>query len=525
MDKSTAENHSDLLLGIDIGTTNCKVAVGDPSGQIIESVALPCRLYYPRPGRVEVDPEKGWWEPFLVCLKKIFDLTGIDGRAICGVGVSCTNGLVCLDSSGMPVRNAIMQIDRRTDTICHEIEATIGRDEIRDITGIRVAPGTCSAPSLLWIKREQPNRYQRIDTILSPTGYFVHRLTGRRVMDRTRAATTLLYDIRNGAWSERMLERLEIPERLLPSILSPYEVAGEITREAADLTGLNAGTPVVAGCMDSVAAAIGMGTTGPGAIGIVLGTVGRLLWPLESSTFDDRFINIPLIEPDRWMSVACTNGTGLSVSWFIMNLIAAEEFSLKQESHQIFDKESAESPPGSRGILYLPYLAGERSPIWNPWAKGVFFGLDRGHTRGDLARAVMEGTSFSIRENLEILESVTGTRPERICLSGGGSRSPIWPDILSSVLKRDLEVSQLDDSECAGMLMLSAVGTGMVGIDEILSRRPSDSNWRISANREAGNLYDEIYAQYKDLYATLEPHFKRLHDTISTYDHEEGTPS
>lgn len=525
IEKSGSGYHSDLLLGIDIGTTNCKVVVGDRHGQIFGTGLFPCRLHYPGEGRVEVDPDKGWWDPFLNCLKMAITVADVNPKGIRGVGVSCTNALVCLDGSGNPVRNAIMQIDRRTEPICREIEESIGRDEIQRITGNRVAPGTCSAPSLLWIKKEESDHFERIKSILSPAGYFIHRLTGQRVIDRTRAATTLLYDIRNGNWSERMLEWLEIPERLLPPILPSYEVAGEITGEAADQTGLSAGIPVVSGVMDSVAAAIGTRTTIPREIGIVLGTVGRILWPLEEPTFDDRFINTPLIEPDRWMSVACTNGTGLSVSWFIMNLIATEEFSFHQDPQLLFDKEATGSPPGSRGVLFLPYLAGERSPIWNPWAKGVFFGLDRGHTRGDLARSILEGTAFSIRENLEILESVTGTRSESIRLSGGGSRSSIWPEILSSILKRDIEVSGLRHSECVGALMLSAVGAGMIEKEEILSGQASGEIMRISGVSGIEELYDELYLQYKDLHIALEPHFRRLHDTISTYDHEEDNLS
>ena len=510
MEERTSGSPSDLLLGIDIGTTHCKVAVGNRGGEIVQRAAFPCRLDTPRQGWVEVDPEIGWWRPLLLGLKRVLATAGIDGGAIRGLAVSCTNGLVCLDKAGRPVRNAIMQIDRRTAAISRAIEETIGREEIRRITGNRVAPGSCSAPSLLWIRSKEPARFEEVDLILSPSGYVVHRLTGRRVMDRTRAATTLFYDIREGTWSEKMIRSLEIPDRMLPPILSPDEVAGEVTREAARLTGLKAGTPVTAGVMDSIAAAIGAGTTIPGQIGIVLGTVGRVLWPLAGPAFDDRFLNIPLVAPDRWMGIACTNGTGLSVDWFTANLMNPGGSPDGRDPLEIFDSEASASPPGSRGLIYLPYLAGERSPIWNPHARGVFFGLDRGHTRGDLARSVMEGTAFSIRRNLEILESVTGTRSGTIWLSGGGSRSPVWPDIISSVLKRELRISARGDSECAGAILLAAVGAGLLDREEVLDRRSPETGRRTSPALDLAELYDELFRRYTALSDALGPHFARF---------------
>jgi xylulokinase len=515
MTDDIGENNLDLCLGIDIGTTNCKVALGYSDGQIIERIDEPCHLEYPKRGWVEVDPERGWWIPLLACLKNLFDKTSVKAESIRSIGVSCTNALVCLDRDGKPVRNAIMQLDRRSVSETEKIEKSVGRDKVIDITGNRIAPGTYSLPSLLWIREEERERFDKIDTILSPAGYVITRLTGERVMDTTRAATSLLYDLQRGEWSEEIAETLGIPDHIFPTLLSPYHIAGKVTGEASRLTGLGSGTPVTAGVMDSVASAFGMGTTSPGEIGIILGTVGRVLWPLSRPTFDDRFLNIPLPEPDRWMAVACSNGTGLSIDWFADNFMGPEKPFARGEILKCLDNEASASPPGSNGILYLPFLAGERSPIWNPLAKGVFFGLDIQHTRGDLARAIMEGTSFSIRENLEILESVSGTKADTIRVSGGGSRSPIWPRILSSVLGKDIQVSRQEDSECSGALILSA--SGIVATPDERRGVPDDREkiGMVCATIDENKIYDRHFQQYLEIYRDLKKHFEQMHDTMS----------
>ncbi len=510
-----------LFLGIDIGTTNCKAALGDRHGGIFCRTEAPCGLEYPRQGWVEADPETGWWDPLARCLKELLEETGTEGGSIAGIGVSCTNALVCLGRDGRPVRNAIMQLDRRTTLEAESMAGTAGEEEVFRITGNRIAPGTFSAPSILWFKRRERDLFERTSCFLSPAGYINYRLTGRTVMDRTRAATTLLYDISEGKWSETIAESLGIPGEYLPPVISPCEIAGEITQKAAGLTGLKAGTPVTAGVMDSVAAAVGMRTTSPGHVGIILGTVGRVLWALDMPVFDDRFLNVPLHGPGRWMSIACTNGTGLSVNWFSENLMGSQEGMSRHEILSLMDDEASEAPPGSNGIIYLPFLAGERSPLWDPHARGVLFGLDMSHTRGDLARAVMEGTAFSIRDNLEILESVTGIRPEAIHVSGGGSRSHLWPRILSSVLGRDVVVSPLDDSECSGAILLAAVGTGSTGLEETFTPLPGAGHRIRGGEDSGGGIYDRLFGQYRDMYKDLGRHFRILHDTMSRLESEE----
>jgi xylulokinase len=515
------EESGDLFLGIDIGTTNCKVALGDRHGRISCRTETPCILEYPKQGWVEADPENGWWIPLLRCLKELLEETGTKGDSIRGIGVSCTNALVCLGQDGKPVLNAIMQLDRRTTREAEAMADIVGEEETFRITGNRIAPGTFSAPSILWVKNQESGLIEKISSILSPAGYITFRLTGEKVMDQTRAATTLLYDLVDGIWSDKITGLLGISGDILPPIQSPCRIAGEVSEEAAALTGLKAGTPVTAGAMDSVAAAVGMGTTSPGKIGIILGTVGRVLWTLDRPAFDNRFLNVPLHEPDKWMSIACTNGTGLSVNWFSDNLMGTDDTLSHAEILGLMDSEASESPPGSNGIIYLPFLAGERSPVWDPYARGVFFGLDISHTRGDLARAIMEGTAFSISDNLEILESVTGVHPETILVSGGGSRSPLWPRLLSSVLGRDIHISQYDDSECSGAIILAAISTGSTGIREVPPSLPGSDETISSGNNNESRLYDDLFSQYRDIYQDLKKHFRQLHDTILRSDSKE----
>jgi xylulokinase len=496
------------FLGIDIGTTNCKVAIGNREGKVVAAARSPCRLDYPREGWVEADPVRGWWDPLVEALNSLFKEPGAEAGFIRGICISCTNALVCLDGNGRPVRNALMQIDRRSAQEAEEIEGLLGGGEIFRITGNRAAPGTFSAPSIRWIMHSEPDTFGRVETILSPSGYIVQRLTGSLVMDRTRAATTLLYDISGDRWSESIRDTLKIPKRILPPILSPLSIAGTVSEEASRLTGLPPGIPVLAGVMDSVAAAVGMGVLRPGVAGIILGTVGRILWPVrEMDHFDDRFLNAPLVRSDRWLSIACTNGTGLSVNWFARHLMGEEGRSSIEDALHHLDREAFASPAGSRGVIYLPFLAGERSPIWNPWAKGVFFGLDARHARTDLARSVLEGTAMSIRANMEILESATRTRPGTIRLSGGGAASPLWPQILSSVLGRELVIENDRNSECRGDIMLTAAATGNLSWEDIGGPSPQDCCVVQPVEREKG-LYDRIFQEYNELCRDLRPRFR-----------------
>jgi xylulokinase len=505
------EDTGHLLLGIDIGTTNCKVAIGTEDGRIIERDEMPFRLEFPRPGWVEIDPEGGWWKTLLSCLKKVSERSGGRLSAVRGITVSCTNALVCLDREGKPVRNAILQIDRRSMAEADAIRDVPGEDTIFRITGHRIAPGTFSLPTLLWIRNCEPEAFTGIDTILSPAGYVTFRLTGRRVMDRTRAATTLLYDIEANEWSETILQSLGLSSDLLPEILSSTAVAGELSAEAAALTGLSPGIPVLAGVMDSVAAAVGMGTTSPGEVGIILGTVGRVLWPMSRPSFDRRFLNVPLPESGRWIRIACANGTGLSVKWFTENLM--ESGTPAERLHEL-DASAAASPPGANGLLYLPYLAGERSPIWDPVARGVFFGLDVRHVRGDLARAVLEGTAFSIRDNLEILERESDVPSGIVRLSGGGARSPIWPHILASILSREIRIHPGEDTECRGAILLGAVGTGRETFSGAVARgkRLAGAERVVAENRDDSERYSEIFPKYRELYRHVRSLYRGVHD-------------
>lgn len=521
MADQTIIDHNGLFLGIDVGTTNCKAAIGDKTGRIVERVESPCHLEFPGSGLVEADPEKGWWEPLLLCLERLFAKARVGREEIRGIEVSCTNALVTIDIYGKPLRNAIMQLDRRATLEVEEIYEAMGEDNLLAIAGNRAAVGTQSAPSLLWIRKNEPENFKRIAQILSPAGYIIQRLTGRQVIDRTRAATTLLYDMKEGSWSSKLCDALDLPGAILPAIHSSTDIVGRVTGEASTVTGLESGIPVAAGVMDSVAAAYAMGSTTPGETGIILGTVGRVLWPLNGSCFDDRFLNVPLVQSDRWMSVACSNGSGLSIDWFARNLIKANGSMSRRESLELLDREAGSSPPGSNGLIYLPYLAGERSPVWDPEAKGVFFGLDVSHSRGDMARSVMEGTAFSIRDNIEILESVTDTRPNTIRVSGGGTRSPLWPPVLASVLGRDIRVLPEEDSECSGALILAAMGAGPGEDMETLSSRDTGEGLLVSPDVRQMRLYDDLFKQYRSIYEDLRPHFKRLRGTMNQFDRKE----
>ncbi|MDH7500778.1 MAG: FGGY family carbohydrate kinase, partial [candidate division NC10 bacterium] len=377
----------ETLLGIDVGTSGCKVALFDLQGSLRGQSYRPYPLIHCRPHWVEEDPLQGWWKSACEGVREVFSRSEVPAEGVQAISVSCTNALVCVDENGLPLRNALMQIDRRSISQADFLQEKIGGERIFEVTGNRVAPGTFSAPLILWVRENEPRIFDRTHKFLVPTGFLVHRLTGEFTMDWSRGATTLLFETGGSrSWSAELCRRMGIPEEKLPPLYPSWQVVGQVSKQAGKETGLAPGTPVVAGAMDTVAAALGSGVVSEGESFYVLGSVGRICLSLKAPSFDSRFINTCHCIPDFWISIACTNGAGLSFRWFQEQLgewetRQAEE--RRESPFHLLDQKAAQSPPGSNRLLYLPYLAGERSPLWDPYARGVLFGLDASHQKAD----------------------------------------------------------------------------------------------------------------------------------------------
>jgi xylulokinase len=502
------------LLGIDIGTSGCKVALFDLGGIPLAASYRSYPLITLEPQAVEEDPLQGWWKSASDAIREVLARAEVSPKTIRGISVSCTNALVCVDADGNPLRPAIMQLDRRSIREAEWIRQVIGQEQVFRITGNPIAPGTFSAPLMLWIKQNEPWIFERTYKFLSPTGFLVHRLTGEFTMDWSRGATTMLFETAGSrSWSSYLCDRMGIPIEKLPPLYPSWQIVGEVSRKASEQTGLAAGTPVVAGAMDTVCAALGCGALNQGDAFYVLGSVGRICLVLQKPSFDIRFINTCHCLPDRWISIACTNGAGLSLRWFKDQLGGRECVQAEKKGQNPFlllDEEAKKSPPGAKNLVYLPYLAGERSPIWDPFARGVLFGLDARHERSDLIRCLLEGVAFAALDNFLRLEANLQGEIERVTMSGGGARSDIWRKITADVLQKEILVSSIADTETFGNALLAGFGTGIFPDIQKTCQQLCKISARVSPDANNRSLYSRLFHLYRQLYSHLKLDFLSL---------------
>jgi xylulokinase len=367
---------------------------------------------------------------------------------------------------------------------------------------------------ILWIKENEPRTFEKTHKFLVPAGFLVHRLTGEYTMDWSRGATTLLFDTGGSrSWSPELCGQMGIPQDKLPRLCPSWEIVGEVSKAASEETGLAPGTPVVAGAMDTVAAALGSGVVAHRESFYVLGTVGRICLSLQEPTFDPRFINTCHCIPDRWIAIACTNGAGLSVRWFKEQLGGGECSRAEERGESPFrllDQEAEQSLPGANRLLYLPYLVGERSPIWDPYARGVLFGLDARHQKADLIRAFLEGVAFSARDNFEAFEAHLNQKIDQVIMSGGGSKSAIWQQITADVLQKRLSVLDISDTETFGNALLAGFGTGIFSDIQQTSKELARDAMQVRPNPENEPLYSGLFHLYRRVYADLREDFRSL---------------
>ena len=466
------------------------------------------RMNSPRPGWVEEDAED-WWRGVVASVRAITGESGI-AAGIAGVGVGCTNALVAVDAAGAPVRPAIMQLDQRTVPQADWLRAAVGAQALFRITGNRVAPGSYSAPLILWLKQHEPDVFAATYKFLVPSGFVVQRLTGHFTMDHSRGSTTSLFDIRERAWSGRLLEIAGIPRAKLPDLYESSQVVGGVGEAAAAATGLLTGTPVVAGCMDTVGAAVGSGAVVPGQPFAIMGTVARVSVALAEPRFDDRFLACCHAVPGQWLAIAVMNGAGVSLRWF-RDVFGQAEVARAQKSgrdaYDLFSEEAAESAPGAAGLIYLPYLAAERSPIWDPYARGVFFGLSVAHRRSDVIRAIMEGVALSVRHNLKIMEDSLCGPCERLGIGGGCARSALWNQIIADATGHGIVTLRASETETLGAAVLAGVGTGVYAGFGEARKRTVRREREFVPNPANGPIYDETFAIYTRLYEDLRPRF------------------
>lgn len=491
------------VIGIDASTTATKAVLVDAAGAVVGIGVAEYGYDVPRPLWSEQDPAL-WWDGTVAAIRSVLASTGVDGAEVAAVGLTGQmHGLVLLDAAGTVLRPAILWNDQRTGAACDEIRRTIGLERLIAITGNDALPGF-TAPKLVWVRDHEPETWARIAHVLLPKDYVRLRLTGQYALDKADGAGTALFDLAARDWSDEVTAALGIDPRWLPATSEGPEVTGGLTAEAATATGLRADTPVVAGGGDQSANAVGVGAVAPGVVALSLGTSGVVFATTDEPIRDPRgqvhaFCHAV---PGRWHLMTVMLSAAGSLRWFRDALAPGVAFT-------DLSAEAAEVSAGSDGLLFLPYLTGERSPHPDPLARGAFVGLTVSHERRHLTRSVLEGVAFGLRDGLDLMLGAGMPAPSQVRASGGGTASPAWRQILADVLEAEVATVSTTEGAAYGAGLLAAVGAGWFPtVDAAAAACVSVTP--VAAPGPDTARYREVHARYRELYPALAPTFHRL---------------
>lgn len=490
---------AELLMGIDIGTSACKVAVFDREGNVLAQTNQSYPLYYPRKGWVEQDPEE-WWQAICRGIEAILDAPGISPSDIAGVGIDGQSwSAIPVDGSGRCLHNTPIWMDTRAREIAEQITGEIGFERIFDVAGNAFLP-SYTTPKLLWFRRQRPQVYEKADKFLQSNSFIVLKLTGEMTQDVSQGYGLHFFDMRRCAYDAELAREMGLSVDKVPSLCACHQVVGHVTGEAAARTGLAEGTPVVAGGLDAACGTLGAGVYKPGQTQEQGGQAGGMSICMDSATAHPKLILGAHVVPGLWLLQGGTVGGGGTLRWF------KEQLANDDESFDDLTRLAEKVPPASEGVIFLPYMAGERSPIWDPDAKAVFYGLSFDKTKGHMVRAVMEGVAYSLEHNLRTAAEI-GVEAKELIAMGGASNSVLWTQIKADVTGKTIKVPTSDTATTLGAAMLAGVGVGMYrDFDEAVeqtivitrTQEPNKRNARVYAHAMEGYL--ELYERLKDLY-------------------------
>ena len=491
------------VIGIDISTTATKAVVIDHEGAVIGIGTSSYDYATPQPMWSEQDPGL-WWTATIDAVRNVLSESAVDPSAVEAVGLTGQmHGSVLLDDSGEVVRPAILWNDQRTEAECDEIRRRVGPARLIEITGNDALTGF-TAPKLLWVARHEPDNWASVRQVLLPKDYVRYRLTGEYAVDVADGSGTILFDLASRTWSAEILEALGIDRRLLPETFEGTAVTGTLDSGAAEVLGLVAGTPVMAGGGDQSANAVGVGAVTEGVVALSLGTSGVVFATTEGPTVEaqGRVHSFCHAVPDRWHMMGVMLSAAGSLRWLRDALVPHVSFDQLVEG-------AAEVPAGSDGLLFLPYLTGERTPHPDPQARGAFVGLTVRHDLRHLTRAVLEGVAFGLRDGLDLMIAAGLASPTQIRVSGGGTRSELWRQILANVLDTNIATVATEEGAAHGAGLLAAVGAGWFPSVEEACRdvvivQPSASP------SDGTGIYRHRHSQHRELYHTLADTFHSL---------------
>ena len=502
------------LLGIDIGTSGTKTVLFDESGTPLASYTGEYPLYQPHNGWAEQDP-LDWWNATVDGINAVIARTGCKPADIKAVGLSGQmHSTVLLDRENKVLRRAILWCDQRTAAECAEIEARMGgRARLVEITANPALTGF-SASKILWVRNNEPEIYEKTAHILLAKDYIRLMLTSQYATEVSDASGMQLLDVPGRCWSDEVLSKLEIDKALLGKVYESPEVTGQVTAEAAKLTGLAAGTPVVGGAGDNAAAAVGTGVVRNGRAFTTIGSSGVVFAHSDAIAIDPagRVHTFCCAVPGAWHVMGVTLSAGMSLKWFRDNFCYAEMAAadgMGVDPYYIIDKQAAQSPIGANRLLFLPYLMGERTPHLDPDARGVFFGLSGMHKKRDLIRAVMEGVTYSLKDCLSVFGGM-GLQVDEMAACGGGGSSKFWRQMLADVFNCEINTMASKEGPALGAAILAGVGAGVYssvpeGCDALIKKagtqQPDADNAK--AYERCYGLYGSVYPALKELYPKL----------------------
>ena len=492
------------LLGLDIGTSAVKALLLKVSGELVGDASAEYPLFSPRPGWSEQNPED-MWQATEEAIKRVLGEYGVDPASIRGIGLSGQmHSSVFLDSEYNVIRRAILWNDVRTTAQCRYIEETVGKDLLNSEVCNPALEGF-TLPKVLWLRDNEPENFEKVRWLVLPKDYVRFRLTNELNMEVSDAAGMLMMNVREQVWSEPVLSKLGLSTEILPPIVQSSEVTGTVTKEAAAATGLKEGTPVVGGGADNACGAVGSGVVIPGRGMVSLGTSGVILAHLAAPKLvtEGTVHMFNSSVPNEFYMMGVMLSAGLSFSWL------RKQLGREASSYSELTEEAASVPPGSRGLVFLPYLTGERTPHGDANARGSFVGLSATTGQPEFIRAVLEGVAFGFNDSVKLLRSA-GWQGTSLRALGGGARSPLWKEIIASDTNLALEEINIDEGPALGAAILAGVGTGVYASVPEAADSIIKVERVVEPNPEWVEIYSELYVVYAGLYTALKPSFDRL---------------
>ena len=487
------------ILGVDLGTSSIKASLLDLETHSILRESVELSVSYPDSFSAEQNPED-WWKGFCKLISQLRSRVG-DLDKLSAIGLSGQMlGLVLLDRKGNPVRPCILWCDQRSYQEIEEIKEKVSLEELLKYTANTPLTGYW-LPKILWLRKHEPSALSQTFKMLLPKDFLRLKLTGAFTTEVSDASSTFLFDVANRRWSEKMIDLFEINRDTLPQVVESPEITGYVTPQASLETGLPEGIPVVGGGGDQSSGGIGLGVIHSGLVSCVLGTSGVVMAQTEEAKMDHQNRGLHSFcysIPGKWFLMGCTLAAGGSYQWLFNSLAKLD----KDLSFDKLNSLAGEISPGSKGLIFLPYLIGERTPHSDPNARGVFFGLSYEHDIRHMIRSVIEGVAFSQRESVEILKSFSLTA-QKLTLSGGAARSPLWCQVMADVMDMEVETTNIEDPASTGAAFIAGVGTGAFTSFSEVGENFIQPVEHYQPDKRNSQLYQALFEKYRDLYRVL----------------------